>query len=811
MYVHQKKIHQAIRAIIRTTTIGTLTFGSALSYSQDSEEDLFFGLEEVIVTAQRRAESVQDASLSIEAHSGNDIRARGITSAQDLAYLGVGLNVGNDITPLVNIRGVGDLGVIATANQAIVVSVDGVALSRPGTIPGNTFDLERVEILKGPQGTFYGRNANGGAINYITARPVIGENTGYLQAEFGNYSKLSAEGAYNVSLSDTVALRGAFQVIDRDGYLSDGTDADERQSFRLQALFEPSDDLNIRLFGSYTDLDTEAVGHVRVSPTLPSDPWEGNRSRAESDFYLALADANFAAALAAGCIPGPPPTGNCPLDSSQLQAIDTLDGFSLSETTILSAEINYDFGPGTLTVIPGYIDFELSNSNTPAGFNFTALKDTSEQTSLEIRYGADGDFGNWVVGVFGLEENQTSLGRVRSGIVQNVRTSYKLDTETYAVFGEGTFNITDSFRAIAGARFTSDERSISDILRGDVSPSLSGAGIRAGLGLPPCIPAPAPGIPGFSDPGTFCDFNLAGLGATGDDETFEDTTWKLGIEADVAEDSLLFATVSTGFKAGGFNSGVDAVDINSAASYDQEEMTAYTIGLRNRLFDNRLQLNVELFHWEYEDLQFSGVAPDGIGVLNLGTVNAGNAELTGFNIDVVAAVSETTTLRAAVEYNDTEYTDFAFLGPTGFNPQAGTGCVVTVLDGPLTGLSEVDCSGLPLIKAPEWTANAGIEQIVSLGDAGSLSLQAAAKYESERFVERSFLPQYEVDSYVIVDATLTYNSPNESWFVSLYGRNITEDENYTGGGAAASPFVAGYGTAQIGAPRTYGIRAGIDF
>ena len=180
------------------------------------------GIGTIIVTAQKRADSVQDSSISINAITGDQLLDQGIASVKDLEKLTTGVNFVDGATPIFYVRGVGDFGVLATANPAVVTNLNGVPISRPQAIGGNFFDLERVEILRGPQGTLYGRNASGGAINLIAARPVPGEMSGYGEVNVGNFGLVSGEGALNIGLSDTAAIRAAAQITDRDGYLSDG-------------------------------------------------------------------------------------------------------------------------------------------------------------------------------------------------------------------------------------------------------------------------------------------------------------------------------------------------------------------------------------------------------------------------------------------------------------------------------------------------------------------------------------------------------------------------------------------------------------
>lgn len=196
------------------------------------------GIGEIIVTAQKRAESIQRTALSIEVLEGDSLIDRGITSSSDLTKVAPGVQASGSGFNQIFVRGVGDYGVTISANPAVVTNLNGIPISRPQVIGGNFFDLERVEVLKGPQGTLYGRNASGGAINLVAVRPKLEEVSGYLFASYGNYDALQAEGAINLPLGSTVAVRLSGQFADRDGYLSDGTNDDKHQSLRFQSIYQ---------------------------------------------------------------------------------------------------------------------------------------------------------------------------------------------------------------------------------------------------------------------------------------------------------------------------------------------------------------------------------------------------------------------------------------------------------------------------------------------------------------------------------------------------------------------------------------------
>lgn len=779
-----------------TAIIGLVAASPALAQEaetgqpQASENE---GIGDIVVTAQRREETVQRTALSIEVFKGSDLANQGIAQPDDLTKLAVGVQVGGGSTSQFYVRGVGDFGVVATANPAVVTSLDGVAIARAQAIAGNFFDLERVEILKGPQGTLYGRNANGGAVNLLSAKPRLGQFSGYMNAGYGNYDALGLEGAVNLPVGNDFAVRLSGQLADRDGYLSDGTEDDKHESVRLQGLYE-SGPLSVRLLGTYTHLGGKGSG-LAVIPQIPGQSaWTGSASAAASDYYLAIAQSNF---IASGGAAPPPFVFDRPDTNSLFQDI---------ESWSVSGQLDYDFGGAALTVIPAYRNTHARYSLQPS-FNYApggngTDGDRSDQYSLETRLSNSSDKFKWVLGAFVFAEDQSTEFTVNTGLIQRFRISSHLSTRSYALFGEGTYNLTDAFRVTGGVRYTSDKRALADFEKYAVSPTVTG---NPGPLAVPCLP-PA-GFP----VGTEC--NLLPPLSFDSDRTFKRATWRAGIEFDVGPQSMLFANIATGFKAGGFNQAVDPSNVNRVLSFNPEKLTAYTVGLRNRFLDNMVQLNLEGFYWDYNDLQLTRLILDGSGNLALTTQNAGQARVYGLNADLRVKPAAGTTLHAGVEYLNSRYTDFAFAQAALVTPPGSTGCAVSpssLPPSPIGPFVDVNCSGLPLVRAPKWSGNVGFNQVVDLSR-GNIVFDTDVAFASGRYTSTAFVPNSKVDGYANWSASLTYNAPDDRWFVSGYVRNITNAKMYTGGGGDQSPFVTGYVTSSIGAPRTYGVRLGLSF
>ncbi|WP_241659606.1 TonB-dependent receptor [Sphingomonas glacialis] len=750
------------------------------------------GIADIVVTAQRRSESVQRASISIEAFSGQEIANRGVTRPDDLTKIATGVQVGGGTSTQIYVRGVGDFGVVATANPAVVTNLDGVPISRPQAISGNFFDLDRIELLKGPQGTLYGRNASGGALNLIAARPRLNKTEGYLQGTAGNYDTLGGEGAINLPIADDIAVRASFQLSDRGGYLTDGGDDDKHQSIRLQALAK-FDRLSVHLLGGYTHLGGKGSG-LAVLPSIPGQsPWTGTTSKAAADYYFSVINANF---VASGGSSPPAAVFDRP-DSERL--------FQNVRSWNISGQADYDFGGAILTVIPAYRRTTAIFSVSP-GFNYSpggkgTKGETSDQYSLETRLGGTSGKLKWVIGAFAFQENQSTDFAITAGVIQRVRIASDLQSKSIAGFGEATYSLTDRLRLIGGLRYTSDQRSQTNFRKFAISPTVTGSPPLA----TPCVP------PTFA-PGTEC--NLLPPVNFDSSRTFNRATWKVGGEVDLAPQSMLFATVSTGFKAGGFNQAVDTVATNRALPFKAETITAYTVGLRNRFLHNTLQFNLEGFYWDYRDLQLSSLILDGSGNLSLTTQNAGKARIYGFNADVVAKPFAGTTLHAGVEYVNSRYQEFAFVQAAQFTTPGSTGCAVSpasIPPGPLGPYVTVNCAGKPLVRSPKVSGNVGMTQVFGLTNGANVTFDTDLAFATKRYTSTSFVPNSLAGAYGNWNATLTYNAPGERWFIGGYVRNITNATVYTGGGGDQSPFVNGFVSSTIGAPRTYGARFGLRF
>lgn len=722
------------------------------------------GIEELVVTAQRRIEPIQKSSVSIEVMSDKELSRRGITEVRDLTAAAPSITISqNGAYVQTNIRGVGDFTNSALQQTAVSYSVDGAVVGQVNGISQNFYDLERVEILKGPQGTLYGRNATGGAVNIITKRPTQ-EFEGYLTAEYGNYDSKRLTGAVNLPVTGTLAMRGAFNVVDRDGYLSDGTDDAVTQAGRLQAYWQPTESINLKVAGSYAHTGGNGAG-ATLAPRQPG-----------TDLWDAAGHPLNNAAIAAGTFGFQTPF----LTDSDVD-IDQWD---------LAAEANIALGDfATLTLIPVYRSLEMHQRTNTIGFVGEFHPQRSEQLSIEARLGNQAEKLKWTLGAFFYDEKSreviTSLPLAEPNFIPlfNVESNIHSKVESYAAFGEANYSLTDRLRVIGGVRYTHDP--------------ISFRGSYTDLAV-----IPDPGSP----------FPQSGK------REFNSTTWKTGLEFDLRRESMAYITASTGYKAGGFFYSPDPTDF----SYKPEKLTAFDAGIRNRFLDNTLQVNLEAFYWRYRDQQVTNVNYTTGGFIAYLTRNAGSADPRGGALDVVYKPTENDTLSFNVGYTRAKYKEFAIDYPAALIDFLRAGPRCSVPAAPTVNASglpvfTIDCSGAPLPRAPEWAGTVGYERNFQLSGSGSLALNLGATWSTSRYITADFyVPESHDEGYVLADASLTYTSPNDAWSFTVFGKNLTDEAVYQGGFADAlngfgGPDSPTFFTRTIGAPRTYGARVNVNF
>ncbi|GAA5062504.1 TonB-dependent receptor [Erythrobacter westpacificensis] len=796
----------------------------AQTEAEDTSESSSQGLGTIVVTAQRREESLQDAAIAIDAFAPDDLVRQGVESAKDLGRISpsLGANPGGGPLTSLFVRGVGALTVNPLQDSGVAQNYDGVYLGRSSTAAGLSFyDMERVELLKGPQGTLYGRNATGGVLNYIPNRPELGDTSGYIQASYGNFDAFGIQGAVNVPLGDTVAFRVAGSHQQRDGYNEDGTSDLDAQSVRAQLLFEPTDRLSFRIAADHTE-----VGGLGTSGSLLG--FFGNAPGTQRDFTPTGVDIDCGATCAASnafrvqTFQGP--------SFALLPAINTSDLFQDLSYTGVNAELNYELDAGTITVIPAYREYNLDYTFVGPGFAPAPNQEQGEQFSIEARFTSDFDGPlNGVFGFYYFDEEidfAANFYQVAVAPIQN----WTNGGDSWAAFAQLTFDVTEEFRISVGGRYTEDSKFVT----GDDFTFLTICPLETPPfpGAPFLIPDFAgcqaqnyPALPPTTDPQVYIDGLIAGgfippnstindgfypliNGSAGfivdagagqgltNSNSWNEPTYRVGLEYDVTPENLLYATYERGYRAGGVE--LDDPTAGGGLSFDPEFIDAFTIGSKNRFLNDRLQLNFEAFYWEYKGQQITYFSTIG-GAPNFGTAN-GNSTIQGFDIDFLWAVAPTTTFGVKFQYLDATLDNLTLVS----DPATGRfGCDDI---GVVGGLQTFECAGTDLLYSPEVAVDVALQHVFELGDY-DLTFFADASYRSEQQTDLSFTPETVSDEYITANFQLTFGPADQGWSISAFINNAFNERYLVNTNVGSSG--AFYG--EHNPRRTYGLRARAEF
>ncbi|WP_159798331.1 TonB-dependent receptor [Croceibacterium salegens] len=768
------------------------------------------GLNTIVVTAQRREESSQRAAIAIDVVDSAALEAAQVTSPAQLTNLVPSLQVSRQGGGNVSLflRGVGTFTANPYTDPAVAFNYDGVYISRPSATTGFFYDVERLEVLKGPQGTLYGRNATGGALNVLPVTPRIGETEGYATASYGNYNSVNLQGAINVAVSEDSALRISGTFVDRDPFNADGTGDEKGYGFRGQFAIEPSSDFRLRIAGDYYRRTGVGTGGT-ITTVVPFNPFTNS--------FLFIPTGISPSAGTYG------PEGAAVLSSSfspiagrtlePLTTLPSLDGNFWG----VSAQADLDTGIGTFTAIAAYRGHSTDDVTSGAGFTVIDSQDL-DQYSLELRLAGSAGAVDYIVGGY-YYDDQVDGHYVPLTQAVNAYQDFTTTTRSLAAFARLNVNVTDQFRIVGGIRYTDDRKT----QVGTSEPFLALCGaptgqcpgapllpfsntadeVIASLGLLP-IPFAPPGFYFSLDPAAANSVYVRSPTNINSARSDGKVTWRAAVEYDVAPASLLYASIETGFRSGGLTFSL------ARPGYGPESITAYTIGSKNRFLDNRLQLNLEAFYWEYRDQQLSHSGTEADGSPAFFTENVGGSTVKGVELEAQFLVTDNTLIGADIQYLDATNDNFVFKNPATANPVLSTpgnpvyipqvtGCATS---GPSGGLWTVDCSGLQASRAPKWTMMFGFQQTIPLGDE-KIILGANTRYQSSNYTGfDQILPDFQ-KSYWVSNAEVSFVGKDEHYRISLYVNNIENDRVQLGSTYSSPIGVVG---ASFSDPRTYGVR-----
>ncbi|WP_052730256.1 TonB-dependent receptor [Sphingomonas sp. SRS2] len=723
------------------------------------------------MTAQRRSENLQRAAISVSAVSSDQLTRQSITTASALTAVVPALQASDQGGYSVfYIRGVGSLALNPFTEPAVAFNLNGVYIARPNGVNGQFFDVERVEVLKGPQGTLYGRNATGGAVNLLSRKPDLGEFNGYLGTQYGNYDTLVLNGALNLPMGPDGGLRLAFQTEDRDGYYRDGTDDAKTRSFRLSMRSQLTPDLSVNIVGDYSKAGGRGPG-VALLP-LGTTPVRGGLGDPAVAALFQNLPINFL------LFPG----AATPIPQ-RLARIENKTGGVMAEITAVTPV-------GTLTLVPAYRELSIDNFVTSTGY-FLVDQGEQRQTSLEARLASDDDRTiRYLLGGYYFKESSSFITAPDAQFAGVIQTDASVATKTAAAFSQIIVAASDRLRITGGLRYTWERKSL-DGVNGSGPPAV----LTSGPGLDPLVIVPA--VPSII-------INTS--------RVFEAVNWKIGVEFDAGPSSLVYANVGTGFKAGGF------FFSQTRNSYEPEKVTSYVLGTKNRFFDRRLQLNAEIFLLKYRDQQLAHLAlVDSLTgpISGFPTENVGRSTIYGLEAEAQYLVTRSLLVGAQLNYVHSRYDSYSYLSPDispllGLPPgaiPANTGCRSTLAGGQYT----IDCSGRRMFQSPTWTANGFIRQTVDLAEGASIVAEVRTRFEGSRWVSESYLAETRSGSNTRTDVSLTYNAPDKRWSATAYVNNL-ENKNVSGNVFlhAVYPAIPVIST-TLRPPRTYGIQARYNF
>jgi iron complex outermembrane receptor protein len=704
---------------------------------------------EIVVTAQRREESNLQVGVTLTALSADALAQQRIEQVLDLKGRVPNLDIKEQVPgamPVVTIRGVGlnDFG--AANSPSAGVYVDQVYVASIAMMAFDMFDVERIEVLKGPQGTLYGRNSTAGALNIISRKPQP-HFAAYAQLGYANYDTLDFETAVNMPLGDTAALRFSGKTIQQsEGYwesrrLPGATIGDRNLTMgRLQLALEPGDDFDLNLKVEGVRSRSE-MGQPEFFGTV--DPLTGGPC----------------APILAGRIDNTQCTdflGYTDTDGDPFEGDWAREGVYDIDSTGITLTMNAALGAATLTSVSGYVDFDrtfdIDVDATPARQLDFLESDDIEQYSQELRLAASGERLDWIVGAFySKDEVGVSIpGGHEDLFFTRTLVSADQETKSAAGFAHGEWHLTDDIDLVTGLRYTWEERTYEGGTT-DLNP----------IGFS-CLLSPTC-TPGFVGP----------VQLTSIDETIDDRnwSWRAGLEYQPQESQLLYATISRGTKSGGFFSGISTTNLQ-LAPFTPEELTAYEVGFKRGF--GTAYLNAAVFYYDYTDIQtFIAVDIGPFIIQRLGNVD--DARVYGLDLEATWAPTSHLTLQGSVGWLDAELGAFRTL--TGEVPE-----------------------GNELPNAPDLTLGALARYEADFTATLGGSIQVDGSYSDSVFKDAINDPIIAADSYVLVNARLSLFNAARSWEVALWGKNLS-DEQYVAQGLNTG---LGAGNRNYNAPRTYG-------
>ncbi len=754
-------------------------------------------LEEVVVTARKREESLQDVPISINAVSGAKLEEAGINKLEDLQALVPNFQLTETgISTQMYVRGIG------TSNnqgfeQSVGQYVDGVYYGRQQLIRAPMFDLARVEVLRGPQGILFGKNSIAGALNMTTARPTD-ERTGKvaltLNPDFGGYE---ARAIFSQGITDKLAGRLSVRFTEEDGYVRNTRRNDDEvnrkeATVRAQLRFTPTDTQEWSFKAEWNQFDQTGrqIENIRDDST-PDSLLPGSPGATYAEVLRSFGQ----------------PLG---ISEIELDYERQADAFEKSDNELLNFTLigvfDYDNG-NSLTTTTSYVEYtfdEICDCDFVGAPVFDLpMNEGYEQMSQEFRVASPGgDLVDWQTGFFFQKSQVVFQDMLRvpgnsvlqqvspllvNTLFQGASRTYESESELYAYFAEATLNLSDDFRVTFGGRITKEHKSGSRV--GEVYDLDPGTLERMGLSTNAAAPALFDLVFGFENE-QFGGHNLRGSRS---ETAF---TPSLNMQYDLNDDWMGYVTVSTGFKSGGY----DARGNNTASfEFAEEEATAFEIGAKGKFADGRVEANISAYNTRYTDLQVSQFD----GQLGFHVGNAGEVVARGIEVDGRWAIADAWSATYSVAFLDHQYADF----PNGncYNLQVPDGAVVD-------GVQLCDYTGLSGQYTPRVTGAFSLDYYKPLNGSYDLRMTGDMSYSAKQNVHVNLDPLYEIDAYAKWNMRVALEGDN--WTLALSGLNLSDERvlTYVGNNPlSGSTFNTNTFYGFVAPPRTFTLSATYEF
>jgi iron complex outermembrane receptor protein len=720
-------------------------------------QDGGLAIEEITVTAQKRTEDLQSVPLSVTAFSAEEVDRKGLTSVQTLDAQVPGMTVSDNglFDKVISIRGVGNEAMRNRSTiSGVAFHVDGIFIASAAGLMQDFLDVERIEVLRGPQGTVFGQNATGGTVNVVTRQPVIGEFSGHADVQVGSYDHLNTRAYVNVPINETMAARASLQYLKHDSFTDNlslpGAELENADNIsgRVQFLWNPVDEFRATLRAQVFDTDTGDRAQKNVLDPTP-DPRE-----LRQDFPATFEFSSY----------------------------------------IYSAELQYDLPWATVKSITSFQDDDTlhrRDADRSDGFYLPRMDGPFQDSGIEtwtqeinISSAPDQEFPlDWLVGFFYYDneihiESVEFVDRNNDGIAEQdingpergFTSTVDFFRDSWSLYGQGTFHVTDSFRITAGARYTEDNFTLENF-----------------------------GFPVLPDPRIVSE--------TSDTEV----TGRVNIEWDILEDSMFYGGWSRGYKPGGANTTLVVGDI-VPLSFGATKVDAYEVGLKNRFWDQRVQFNVAAYYYDYKNLQFLNEDPI---PFRGGVDSLPEAEVYGFDIEANALLTDSLRLDANMSYNHTEITeDKLALDVTAF--QAAQQELLrqgfALFDPEVLAVRQAavqNVRGNSLPKAPEWIFNVTLTHQLDIPDHGSLTSSFSYQYRDSFNYLVFANPTDRVPSLDLFNANFVYEPNDYNWYLEFAVQNIADNDSIQS--LNTDVFGVGATSAIFVPPRQFLFRVGYDF